>query len=119
MFFFDPTVFWAQIYNLDRFVSRDFKNTLPVETGFQGNLYGIPVKLSTRIPYVSSTTGRVNFLGQRDAIVYATHNLGGNGTFRIQANYIPDYLSTLVTADMVYGVAKNRDAAGVVIYTKA
>jgi hypothetical protein len=32
---------------------------------------------------------------------------------RIQSNYIPEYLSTLTTADLLYGVVENRDNAGV------
>lgn len=118
-FFFHPSVFWEQIYALDRFVSRDFTNAMPVENGFKGMLYGIPCKTTTRIPYVSSTSGRTNALAHKDAICFATHNLGGNGKFRLQANYIPQYLSTLVTADLVYGVVENRDKSGVLIYTKA
>jgi len=118
-FFFDPAVFWTQIYALDRFVSRDFTNAMPVDNGFTGLLYSIPCKTTNRIPYVNTTTGRTNALVHKDAIVFATHNLGGQGKFRLQSNYIPQYLSTLVTADIVYGVAKNRDKSGVLIYTKA
>lgn len=118
-FFFHPAVIWKQILSLDRFVNQDYTAARPVDNGFVGRLYGIPVYSTNRIDYVSSTTGRVNFLGHKDAIVFATHNLGGNGMFRIQANYIPEYLSTLVTADIVYGVAKNRNTYGVVIYSAA
>jgi hypothetical protein len=33
----------------------------------------------------------------------------------MQANYMPDFLSTVVTADILYGVVENRDAGGVQI----
>lgn len=33
----------------------------------------------------------------------------------VQSNYIPDYLSTLTTADILYGCVENRDNAGVYV----
>ena len=118
-FFFHPAVFWNQIAGLERFSSALYTKGMIVDNGVQGMLYNIPVRFSTRIPYVSSTTGRINALAHKDAICFATHNLGGNGTFRVQANYIPEYLSTLVTADIVYGVIENRDTSGCIIYSAA
>ena len=38
--------------------------------------------------------------------------VGAQG-IRVQSNYIPEYLSTVTTADILYGVVENRDAAGV------
>lgn len=116
-FFVHTDVFWNQILALDTFKSRDYTDMLAADGAMRGILYGVPVYASNRIAYVSSTTGRVNFLATKDAINFATLNLGG-GRFRLQANYIPEYLSTVVTADIVYGVVKARDAAGVIIYTK-
>lgn len=117
-FFIETSVFWNQILALDTFKSRDYTNMLAADGEIRGVLYGVPVYVSNRIPYVSSTTGRVNFLATKDAINFATLNLGG-GRFRLQANYIPEYLSTVVTADIVTGVVKARDAAGVIIYSAA
>ena len=116
-FFVHTDVFWNQILALDTFKSRDYTDMLAADGAMRGILYGVPVYASNRIAYVSSTTGRVNFLATKDAINFATLNLGG-GRFRLQANYIPEYLSTVVTADIVTGVVKARDAAGVIIYTK-
>jgi hypothetical protein len=80
------------------------------------------------IPNVSGTTGRINALAHPDAIHFATSPLGQGGSMgamvgsmgiRVQSNYIPDYLSTVTTADILYGVVENRDVAGVRILTSA
>lgn len=42
----------------------------------------------------------------------------GSSGVRVQANYIPECLGTLVTADIVYGVVRNRNEAGCHILTK-
>jgi len=128
-FFFHPMTFWRQVQAIDKFslaVNSPVQD--PVAKKPVGSLYGIPVYTSPYIPYVSSTTGRYNALAHRDAIHFATLALGGGGSkgsmvgsagVRVQANYIPEYLATLVTADIVYGVIENRDEAGVRILTHA
>jgi hypothetical protein len=94
----------------------------------KGSLYGIPVYTSPNIPNVASTNGRNNALIHKDASHFATLALGRGGSkgsmvgssgVRVQANYMPEYLGTLVTADIVYGVTENRDAAGVLMRTHA
>jgi hypothetical protein len=93
-----------------------------------GYLYGIPVYQTTQIANVSGTTGRINALAHPDAIHWATSPLGAGGSLgqmvgssgiRVQSNYIPEYLSTVTTADILYGVVENRDEAGVRILTQA
>jgi len=39
----------------------------------------------------------------------------GSMGVRVQSNYIPDFLSTVTTADVLYGVVENRDNAGVLM----
>lgn len=96
----------------------------------RASLYGIPVYVSNNIQYISGTAGRYNALAHRDALHFATSPLGSGGSMsggsmtgrygvRVQSNYIPDYLSTLTTADLLYGVVENRGNAGVVILTQA
>lgn len=128
-FFFHPNTFWRQVQALDKF-SLAVNSPVNDPTGQKpkGLLYGIPVYTSPNIPYVSSTTGRYNALVHKDAIHFATLALGKGGSkgsmvgssgVRVQANYIPEYLGTLVTADIVYGVCENRDNAAVRILTHA
>lgn len=129
-FFVSPNVFWKQIQNLDKFsLAVNSPVNDPTAKTPKATLYGIPVYVSNNIQYVSGTTGRVNALAHRDAIHFATSPLGSGGSLgssmtgrygvRVQSNYIPEYLSTLTTADLLYGTIENRDNAGIAIYTAA
>lgn len=128
-FFFHPNVFWRQVQSLDKFsLAINTAGTQnPVGKRPTAMLYGIPVYVTSQVQYVSGTTGRYNALAHPDAIHWATSPLGKGGSkgavvgsmgVRVQANYIPEYLSTVVTADILYGVIENRDNHGVAILTK-
>ena len=123
-FFFDEKVAWNQLMGIDKFtLVQNAPGADPVAKGMIGMLYGKPVFTSNNIQYVASTSGRSNCVAHPDAIHFATASLGvgskggmvGSSGVRVQSNYIPEYLSTLTTADIVYGVIENRDAAGVLI----
>ena len=96
----------------------------PMKIGHKSNRL-IPLFTSNNIQYVASTSGRSNALAHKDAIHWATSPLGvgskggmvGSMGVRVQSNYIPEYLSTLTTADILYGVIENRDTFGVLIRT--
>jgi len=129
-FFMSPAVFWKQVQNLDKFsLAVNSPVNDPTAKTPKATLYGIPVYVSNNIQYVSGTTGRYNALAHKDAIHFATSPLGSGGSLgssmtgkygvRVQSNYIPEYLSTLTTADLLYGVIENRDNAGVAILTAA
>lgn len=127
-FFFHPNVFWRQVQSLDKFsLAINTPVQDPVGKRPTAMLYGIPVYVTSQIQYVSGTTGRYNALAHPDAIHWATSPLGAGGSkgakvgsmgVRVQANYVPEYLGTLVTADILYGVIENRDNHGVAILTK-
>lgn len=127
-FFLSPGVFWKQVQNLDKFsLAINSPINDPTSKTPKASLYGIPVYVSNNIQYVSGTTGRWNALAHKDALHFATSPLGTGGSegssmtgkygVRVQSNYIPEYLSTLTTADILYGVIENRDNAGVAILT--
>ena len=128
-FFFHPNTFWKQVQAIDKFsLAVNSPSNDPTAQKPKGMLYGIPVYTSPNVPFVSGTTGRYNALAHKDAIHFATSALGSGGSkgsyvgssgVRVQANYIPEYLGTMVTADIVYGVIENRDESGVTIMTKA
>lgn len=127
-FIMHPNTIWRQVMGLDKFtLVQNTGGADPVMKGQIGTLYGIPVISSTNVPNVSGSTGRYNVLAHRDAIHFATAALGagsrgamvGSAGVRVQSNYIPEYLHTLTTADILYGVIENRDAAGVAILTHA
>ncbi len=118
-FFVTPNVFWKQIQNIDKFsLAINSPVNDPTARTPAATLYGIPVYISNAIQYISGTaTGRANALAHKDAIHFATSPLGSGGSkgnsmtgkhgVRVQSNYVPDYLSTVTTADILYGVAIN------------
>ena len=129
-FFFTPNVFWKQIQAINKFsLAINSPINDPTAKRPAGYLYGIPVYISNNIQYVSGSTGRYNALAHKDALHFATSPLGGGGSMgssmtgrygvRVQSNYIPEYLSTITTADLLYGVVENRDNAGVCIQSAA
>ena len=128
-FFLSTNVFWKQVQNIDKFsLAINSPVNDPTAKRPAAYLYGIPVFISNNIQYVSGTTGRYNALAHKDAIHWATSSLGTGGSkgamvgkngVRVQSNYIPEYLGTLTTADILYGVIENRDTSGVAIITAA
>lgn len=129
-FFFSPNVFWKQLQAINKFsLAINTPVQDPVAKRPTALLYGIPVFVSNNIQYVSGSTGRYNALAHKDALHFATSPLGSGGSLgssvtgrynvRVQSNYVPEYLSTLTTADLLYGVVENRDNAGVCIQSAA
>ncbi len=133
-FFMHPNTFWKQVQNLDKFsLAINSPVNDPTAKVPAATLYGIPVYVSANVQNVSGTAGRYNALAIKDALHYATSPLGEGGSMsnstgsrmtgrygvRVQSSYIPDYLSTLTTADLLYGVVENRDNGGVSILTQA
>lgn len=128
-FFMHPSVFWTQVQAIDKFsLATNSPVNDPTAKRPAGFLYGFRVYTTTLMPYVSGTTGRIATLAHPDAIHWATSPLemGGSSTamigskgIRVQSNYVPQYLSTVTTADILFGVVENRDEAGVRILTLA
>ena len=128
-FFVHPNTFWKQIQNLDKFsLAVNSPVNDPTAKVPSATLYGIPVYVSANVQYISGTAGRYNALAHKDALHWATSPLGSGGSLsggsmtgkygvRVQSNYIPEYLATLTTADLLYGVIENRDNAGICILT--
>ena len=121
-FFVHPNVFWNQLQAIDKFsLAINSPVQDPVAKKPMAYLYGVPVFITSQVQYVSGTTGRYNALAHKDALHWATAPLGagskgasvGSMGLRVQSNYIPEYLSTLTTADILYGVIENRDVCGV------
>jgi hypothetical protein len=124
-FFMHPNTFWKQVQNLDKFsLAINSPVNDPTAKMPAAYLYGIPVFTSTFIPLVDG--GRTNVLAHSDSIHWASSSLPvmtygkgmvGKYGVRVQSSYIPDYLSTVTTADLLYGVIENRDNAAVKIIT--
>ena len=78
-----------------------------IRNGEIGNLYGIPVFVSSNADTTSGTTAcRVALLGHKDAAVMVEQQ-----GIRTQTQYKQEYLGTLFTADTLYGVKELRDGS--------
>ena len=106
------------IMGIDRYVSSDFVSGQGVQSGLIGNLYGVDVYVSANCATIeaaadntaSSVDTRAALLFHRDAIVMAEQQ-----AVRSQTQYKQEYLSTLYTADCLYGVEVYRPEAGFVL----
>ena len=85
---------------------------MPIRSGVFGEVYGIPVYVSTNVPVITATNGTTqyheNVLIHRDAWILATQKEP-----RIQAEYVVRSLAWEVVVDTIYGVAEYRDLFGV------
>lgn len=103
---------------IDRYTSSDFVNKRPVETGYVGELYGVEIYVSSNCPVIedaasnaaNSFNTRAGMLFHKDAIVHAEQM-----AVRSQTQYKQEFLSTLYTADTLYGVECYRPEAGFVM----
>ena len=78
-----------------------------IRNGEIGNLYGIPVFVTSNADTTSGTTAcRIALLGHRDAAVMVEQQ-----GIRTQTQYKQEYLGTLFTADTIYGVKELRDGS--------
>jgi N4-gp56 family major capsid protein len=106
------------IMGIDRYVSSDFVSGQAVQSGLIGNLYGVDVYVSANCATIeaagdntaSSVDTRAALLFHKDAIVLAEQQ-----SVRSQTQYKQEYLSTLYTADCLYGVQVYRPEAGFVL----
>ena len=93
----------------DRFSSSDFVSGQPVNTGLIGNLYGVDVYVSSNCPTMDTDVRGCLFF-HKDAIVLAEQM-----AVRSQTQYKQEYLSTLYTADTLYGIETYRPEAGLIL----
>ena len=104
-----PPVVRNTIMGEPRFSSSDFISGQPVNTGLIGNLYGVDVYVSSNCPTLETNVRGCIFM-HKDAIVHAEQM-----AVRSQTQYKQEYLSTLYTADTLYGVQVYRPEAGFVL----
>ena len=113
-----PPAVRSTIMGINRYVSSDFVNGRATESGLIGNLYGVDVYVSSNCPVVetgaengaSSLDARGCLFFHKDAVVHAEQM-----AVRSQTQYKQEYLSTLYTADTLYGVEVYRPEAGFVL----
>jgi hypothetical protein len=107
------------LMGIDRFTEQAFvgeagsSNT--IRNGEIGNVYGVPVFVSSNADTTSgSTATRICLLGHRDFAVLAEQM-----AVRSQTQYKQEWLGTLFTADTLFGVSELRDGAAVAIAVPA
>lgn len=98
-----------EIRGIDRYNSADFVDGRGVQNGQIGTLYGIDVFVSTNAPVMESGV-KAGILMHKDAFVFCEQM-----AVRSQTQYKQEFLSTLYTADTLYGLEVYRPEAGVVI----
>jgi len=108
-FFVIPPSSRNTLMGLSRYTEQAFvggtNNT--IRTGEIGNLYGIPVFVSTNCDTGSGTNNpRVCLMGHKDSMVLVEQL-----AIRSQVQYKQEYLATLYTSDTLYGVQILRAAA--------
>jgi len=112
-----PPVARAAMLGIDRFTEQAFRGDgTTLKTGQFGDIYGVKVFVSTNCDTAAGNSGtdRVGLMFHKDWAVLA-EQMG----VRSQTQYKQEYLATLFTSDMLYGVAELRDEACVPIVVVA
>ena len=98
------------LMGLNRFTEQayvgDVGSANTIRNGQIGDLYGIKVFVSTNCDTATTNTTRIALMAHKDAFVLA-EQMG----VRSQTQYKQEYLGTLFTSDMLYGVAELRDSS--------
>jgi N4-gp56 family major capsid protein len=106
---------YNELLAIPRFTQADTVGSgQPIHTGVIGQLHGFTVWMTQQIAASGSATDATinNLAFHRDALALCMQM-----DPRVQANYIPEYLGWLVTADTVYGLNSLREQWGVVMVT--
>lgn len=120
-FFAIPPSLRQAIMGIDRYNSSDFVDGRGVQNGQIGTLYGIDIYVTSNAPTIETaaenTAGdavKAAILAHRDTMVLA-EQLG----VRSQVQYKQEYLSTLYTADTLFGIKTLRPETGFVLAVNA
>lgn len=108
------------LMSINRFTEQAFVgeqgNGNTIRNGQVGDIYGVKVFVSTNADTAAGASGtdRICLLAHKDAFVLA-EQMG----VRSQTQYKQEYLGTLFTSDMLYGVAELRDGSAVALAVPA
>ena len=108
------------LMSLARFTEQafvgDVSNGNTIRNGQVGDVYGVKVYVTTNADTAAGNSGadRICLLAHKDAFVLA-EQMG----VRSQTQYKQEYLGTLFTSDMLYGVAELRDSSAVALAVPA
>ena len=116
--FIIPPTLRSNIMANERYVSSDFRDARTVQTGLIGSVYGIDIYVSSNCPIIEPNAANPNSTADiRAAIIMHKEALvlAEQMAVRSQTQYKQEYLSTLYTADTLYGVQVYRPEAGFVL----
>lgn len=120
-FFAIPPSLRQAIMGIDRYNSSDFVDGRGVQNGQIGTLYGIDIFVTSNAPTIETAAEnsagdaiKAAILAHRDTMVLA-EQLG----VRSQVQYKQEYLSTLYTADTLFGIKTLRPETGFVLAVNA
>jgi N4-gp56 family major capsid protein len=109
-----PPVARNTMMGLARFTEQAFTGETgggnTIRNGEIGNVYGVKVYVTTNADTATTNTTRIGLMFHKDAFVLA-EQMG----VRSQTQYKQEYLGTLFTSDMLYGVKELRDEAAIAI----
>jgi hypothetical protein len=116
-----PPVEKRKLLGLARFTEQAFTGEAgsanSIRNGLIGDIYGIPVYVSTNVATVDSsdcTSYRACLLFQKEAVVLAEQLAP-----RAQSQYKQEFLADLFTVDTIYGIGTPRPEAGVALMVPA
>lgn len=114
-----PPVEKEVLLGIPRFTEQAFQGSgAPIGTGQLGQIYGVPVFVSTNCGNTTNTSTttayRACLFFHKSAIALAEQM-----EVRSQTQYKQEYLADLFTADMIYGVAELRDNGGYAVIVPA
>lgn len=93
------------LLGIPRFTEQAFQGDgSALKTGMVGDIYGVPVYVTTNCDYGYNASDRVCLLLHKSAFVFAEQM-----SVRTQTQYKLEYLGDLFTADTIYGVGELRD----------
>ena len=108
------------LMSIARFTEQAFTGEVgssnTIRNGLVGDVYGVKVYVSTNADSGAGTSGtdRICLMAHKDAFVLA-EQMG----VRSQTQYKQEWLATLFTTDMLYGVAELRDSSAVALAVPA
>ncbi len=109
------------IMGVDRYNSSDFVDGRGVQNGQIGKLYGIDIFVSSNMPTIETAADNSAGDAVKAALLFHTDTmvLAEQVGVRSQTQYKLDYLSTLYTADTLFGTKVVRPEAGFVLAVNA
>lgn len=109
------------IMGVTRYTSSDFVDGRGVQTGLIGQLYGIDIYVSSNCPTIETAAANSAGDAVKAALLFHTDTmvLAEQLGVRSQTQYKQEYLSTLYTADTLFGAKTVRPEAGFVLAVNA